>query len=174
MEPKMNELLLCSMNNKIFSQLSFFNNHMTKYIKKTAGLFVLFISLFASLGVAYGADNLQDYFNSVSVKVKATADPVQKREILDKGFQTVTNALTVVENLPVTTQSDRAGIERYKAVVQDKQDELNGKNGYARVSDGQLNAFSNYVVQNMEQADVVITISLVTLLLIIIIILLIV
>jgi hypothetical protein len=42
-----------------------------------------------------------------------------------------------------------------------------------RVSDGQLNNFSNYVVQDMEQADQVITISVVTLLLIIILIVLI-
>ena len=47
-----------------------------------------------------------------------------------------------------------------------------GSNGYERVSDAQLNAFSDYVVQNMEQADKTITISLVTALLIVIIIIL--
>ncbi|HSQ76746.1 MAG TPA: hypothetical protein VLT13_14380 [Bacteroidota bacterium] len=45
-------------------------------------------------------------------------------------------------------------------------------NGYAGVSDAQLNGFSEYVVQDMEQADQLITISLVTLLLIIILIVL--
>ena len=41
------------------------------------------------------------------------------------------------------------------------------------MEDGQLNDFSNYVVQDMEQADQVITISVVTLLLIVILIVLI-
>jgi hypothetical protein len=41
-----------------------------------------------------------------------------------------------------------------------------------RVPDEQLNAFSDYVVQDMEQADQIITISLVTLLLIVILIVL--
>ncbi len=62
----------------------------------------------------------------------------------------------------------RIGIDRFKAALQEKQDELAGSNGYVRVSDEQLNAFSDYVVQDMEQADQMITISVVTLLLIII------
>ncbi|MCB0287262.1 MAG: hypothetical protein KDE57_11445, partial [Calditrichaeota bacterium] len=59
-----------------------------------------------------------------------------------------------------------------KATLQDKQDELMGNNGYERVSDAQLNAFSDYVVQDMEQADKTISISLVSALLIVIIIIL--
>ncbi len=47
-----------------------------------------------------------------------------------------------------------------------------GSNGYERVADAQLNAFSDYVVQDMEQADKSITISLVAALLIVIIIIL--
>jgi hypothetical protein len=51
------------------------------------------------------------------------------------------------------------GIDHLKATLQDKQDELAGNNGYERISDEQLNGFSDYAVQNMEQADMVITIS---------------
>jgi hypothetical protein len=47
----------------------------------------------------------------------------------------------------------------YKATFQDKQDKLAGNNGYGRISDEQLNDFSDYVVQDMEQADMIITIS---------------
>lgn len=146
---------------------------MVKSIQYFAVLFVLFAALLVAQPPAFGANHLHDYFNSVSHDVKAARDPAQKREILERGFQTITNALTAVENLPVTPVGDRVGIERYKAVVQDKQDELNGNNGYARVPDGKINAYSNYVVQSMEQADFVITIGLVTLLLIVILILLI-
>jgi hypothetical protein len=47
-----------------------------------------------------------------------------------------------------------------------------GSNGYDRVADAQLNAFSDYVVQDMEQAERQITISLVSALLIVIILIL--
>jgi hypothetical protein len=52
--------------------------------------------------------------------------------------------------------------------------ELAGSSGYERVSDKDLNAFSDYVVQDMEQAAEMVTISLVALLLIIILVVLIV
>ena len=71
------------------------------------------------------------------------------------------------------SKNDVDGIDRLKATLQEKQDELAGSNGYARVPDEQLNSFAEYVVQDMEQADQVITISLVTLLLIVILIVLI-
>ncbi len=143
------------------------------HIPKFLGLFVVLASVTLCAGTASATGALQSYFNFVAIEVKATPDPAQKRKILDKGFQSVSGALTAVENLPVTPQTDRAGIERYKSVIQDKRDELNGKNGYTRVADGQLNAYSTYVVQNMEQAELVVTIGLVTLLLILLIILLI-
>jgi len=64
--------------------------------------------------------------------------------------------------------NDLAGIHQLRIALQEKQDELAGHNGYVRVSDERLNAFSDYVVQDMEQADQVITISLITLLLVLI------
>jgi hypothetical protein len=78
-------------------------------------------------------------------------------------------ALNRVQGSPLISSEDKAGIEHYKVILKDKQDELAGLNGYQRVPDAQLDAFANYVVQDMEQASQNITISLVTLLLIIII-----
>ena len=70
------------------------------------------------------------------------------------------------------SKGDRAGIDRLKVTLQERQNELVGTKGYDRVPDEQLNAFSDFVVQDMEQASRTITISLVTLLLIIIIVIL--
>jgi hypothetical protein len=123
---------------------------------------------------AEGKDGLQKYFNDAATKVKATNDPSEKRAILNESFQTMAKALNIVQNSPLISKDDRAGLERFRAALQAKQDELAGNNGYVRVADGQLNNFSNYVVQDMEQADQVITISVVTLILIIILIVLIV
>jgi hypothetical protein len=125
-------------------------------------------------GIAVGQDNLQKYFSDTACKVKATADPSQKRAILTERLENMSKALDKVESLPLISKDDRAGIDRYRAILQERQNELAGTNGYARVSDEQLNAFSDYVVQDMEQAAQTVTISLVALLLIIIIVILIV
>jgi len=123
---------------------------------------------------ATGKNDLQKYFSDVAVKVKATDNAVEKRQILDESFQTMTKALDMVQNSALIPNEDRASLAHFKAALQEKRDELAGKNGYVRISDRQLNDFSNYVVQDMEQAAETVTISLVTLLLIIILIILIV
>jgi len=136
--------------------------------------FRLFIIMFVMFyaGIAFGQDVLQKYLNDTSLKVKATTDPSQKREILNKSFEKMSKALDKVQSSPLVSKEDRAGIDLFKATLQEKLDELTGLNGYERVSDEQLDAFSDYAVQDMEQADRTVTISLVTLLLIIIIVIL--
>ncbi|RJP82263.1 MAG: hypothetical protein C4524_01080 [Candidatus Zixiibacteriota bacterium] len=134
-------------------------------------LFVTIIVLVVA-GNAMGQEKLQNYFNDTAEKVKATENPVQKRDLLDKSLQGMSRAVDQVESSVLISKEDRAGLDRLKVGLQDKQDELMGRNGYERVPDSQLNAFANYVVQDMEQADRTITISLVAALLIIIIIIL--
>ena len=136
--------------------------------------FIVMMFVLALPASAEGKDGLQKYFNDAATKVKATNDPSEKRAILNESFQTMAKALNIVQNSPLISKDDRVGLERFRVALQAKQDELVGNNGYVRVADGQLNNFSNYVVQDMEQADQVITISVVTLILIIILIVLIV
>jgi ABC-type transporter Mla subunit MlaD len=121
---------------------------------------------------AGGKDRIQTHFNDIASEVKATTDPAQKREILNQALQNMSKALDRVQNLPLTSKEDRASLNRFKTTLQEKQEELAGLNGYERVADAQLNAFSDYVVQDMEQAEKNITISLVAALLIVIIIIL--
>jgi len=140
-------------------------------LRLTVMAFVMMFAL-VHVGNALGQDNLQKYFNDTACKVKATADPSQKRAILNDGLQNMSKALNRVESLRLVSKDDRAGIDRLKVTLQERQNELAGNNGYDRVPDGRLNAFSDFVVQDMEQADRTITISVVTLLLIIIIVIL--
>lgn len=135
-------------------------------------MFVMMMLVMAYAGISFGQDGLQKYFNNASLKVKATTDPLQKREILNKSFEKMSKALDKVQGSPLISKDDRVGIALLKSTLQEKQDELAGLNGYERVSDVQLNAFSDYVVQDMEQATQTVTISLVALLLIIIIVIL--
>jgi hypothetical protein len=135
---------------------------------------LVMMCVLVQVGFAGGRDDLKKYFNDTSRKVKATTEAAQKREILGKSLQTMAKALDMVQSSPLVSKDDLAGIKRFKTAIKEKQDELVGTNGYDRVPDAQLNAFSDYVVQDMEQADKTITISLVTLLLIIIIVILVV
>ena len=132
---------------------------------------MMFVMAFA--GIAQGQDNIQKYFSDAASKVKAANDPSQKREILNTSFEKMSKALKTVQSSPLISKDDQAGIDRVKIILKDKQDELVGLNGYERVPDAQLNAFADYVVQDMEQARETVTISLVALLLIIIIVILI-
>jgi hypothetical protein len=122
---------------------------------------------------ADGNGTIKNYFSNTASKVKATTEPAQKREILDKSFKTMLKALDRVESSGLISKEDRTGFDSFKTALQEKQNELLGHNGYERISDAQLNAFSDYVVQDMEQAAETVTISVVAALLIVIIIILI-
>jgi hypothetical protein len=128
---------------------------------------IVMVFVLALPGIAGGKGELQKYFSDVASNVKATNNPAEKRAILNESFQTMSKALDIVRSSPLISKDEAVGIDRFKAALQEKQDELAGINGFVRVPDGQLNAFSNYVVQDMEQASPVITISVITLLLII-------
>lgn len=128
--------------------------------------FIIMMFVLAIPVNAGGKDKLQKYFSDAALKVKATENASEKRKILNESFQNMSKALDKVQNSGLISKDDRIGIDRFKAALREKQNELAGINGYERVSDEQLNNFSNYVVQDMEQAQMI-TISLVALLLII-------
>jgi hypothetical protein len=116
---------------------------------------------------ANGKGELQKHFNNVANKVKATENAVEKRAILENSFKDMSEALDKVQSSFLVSKEDQDGINKLKTTLKDNQDELAGINGYDRVPDSQLNNFSSYVVQNMEQADETVTISVVALVLII-------
>ena len=133
---------------------------------------IVVLCLLALPAIASGKGELQKYFSDAATKVKATENASEKRAILNESLQNMSEAMDIVQSSPFASNDDRIGIDRFKASLQEKQDELAGRNGFVRVSDQQLNAFSDYVVQDMEQADQIISISLITLLLILILVLL--
>ena len=139
--------------------------------RKAYGSILMMLAL-AIPAYAGGDGEIQKYFNDAANKAKAANNPSEKREILNESFNTMFKALDVAGSLPFISKDDSIGIVRFRATLKEKQDELAGRNGYVRVADTQLNSFSNYVVQSMEQADQVITISLVTLVIIVLLILL--
>ena len=138
----------------------------TRMLSVVTMMFVLLLAAQAD-----GKQQMKKYFADTAKKVKATEDVVEKRQILEDSFSKMTKALDVVARSASISDADRVGIERFKASLQEKQNELAGTNGFQPVSDSQLNSYSQYVVQEMEQAEMI-TISVVTLLLILIIVIL--
>jgi hypothetical protein len=123
-------------------------------------------------GSALGQDKVHSYLNETALKVRATDSPIAKRAILTKDLSNMTEALARAEKSSLTSAQDDVGLAHLRSMLQEKSDELAGSNGFERVPDLQLNAFATFVVQDMEQADRTVTMSLVTALLIVIIIIL--
>jgi uncharacterized membrane protein len=142
-------------------------------VTRTALRLIIMMGVLGCAGAAMGQDRVHNYFNDTALKVRATESPVQKREILNKSLSDMTKMIDTVKSSPLTSAQDDITLARFQATLQEKSDELAGINGFDRVPDDQLNAFSTYVIQDMEQARETITISLVVALLIIIIIILI-
>jgi len=133
---------------------------------------IVMIGALGCAGVALGQDRVHNYFNDTALKVKATESPVEKRVILSKSLGDMTQVIDAVKRAPLTSEQDDINLDRVRATLQEKSDELAGTNGFDPVPDDQLNAFSTYIVQDMEQADKTITVSLVVALLVVIIIIL--
>jgi hypothetical protein len=116
--------------------------------------FISFILVFAFTLTtnAGGKNELQKYLSDTAKKVKATDNPVEKRQILSESFESMSKALDQVQDSWLISVDDQAGIKMIKDKLQEKQYELAGTNG--------------------EQAAEMITISVVTLLLILIVVIL--
>jgi hypothetical protein len=122
------------------------------------------MSLLGLTAHADGKGDLQQYLKDTAHRVKSTNVAAEKRAILTGSMGTMTRVLDILHESPTLSGSDAIGIERLRTSLLDKQNQLAGTNGYDPVPDAKLNAFAEYIVQDTEQADQVITISLVTLL----------
>jgi hypothetical protein len=133
---------------------------------------LLFVAMFAFADVAQAQDELHKYFVEVATEAQAAETADAKRDILNRGLTRMNQALTQVQSSPAISAEDVDGIRQLQGSIQDKLDELNGAGDFQRVADSELDAFADYMVQDIEQAYRI-TISLVALLLIIIIVILI-
>lgn len=117
-------------------------------------------------------DRLKKHINKMVENVEQAETVTEKRDILNDSFDDLMTTFDKVSAMNRVPKSDKEAIADFRNTIQEKKDELNGENGYDKVPDAQLDEFANYVQQDIEQADRVVTISLTTALLIIIIILL--
>jgi len=111
---------------------------------------------------------LQKYINEIITEVKDAESPEEKRELLNDLFEDLQSAFTTAKSSPYVPEEDHKGIDELQSKITDRYYELNGLNGFEKVQDYNLNQFASFTLQDIEQADTVLTISLTTLLLIII------
>jgi hypothetical protein len=144
-----------------------------KHIRTTVLLTIL---VFAFQSVAFGKSydataKIKKEWNKVTEKVEQAETADAKRQILNEAFDDMITAFSQVENIAGISQEDQDNLAALRDKMQNHQHELNGTNGFDQVQNNQLNNFSNYVQQDLEQADTI-TLSLTAALLIVIILLL--
>jgi hypothetical protein len=111
---------------------------------------------------------LQKYINEIITEVKEAETPDEKREILNDLFEDLQSSFSAAKNSPYVPEEDHKGIDMLETKMRNRHNELNGLDGFEKVPDNKLNEFATFTLQDIEQADTIITISLTTLLLIII------
>ncbi len=118
-------------------------------------------------------DKLKAEINKMVENVEDAETAAEKREILNTSFDNLITTFDQVQSMERVPESDKKALADFKNNIQEKKNELNGMNGYEKVPASQLNDFAQFVQQDIEQADRIITISVTTALLIILILLLI-
>jgi hypothetical protein len=105
-------------------------------------------------------DQIKEYINDITIKIRQTEDPEAKREILNEALEKVIGSLDTLEDSRYISRKNRQALAELKAGLENKYDELNGLNGFQRVSDAEMDGFALYVLQDLEQARNYITMSL--------------
>lgn len=144
-------------------------------MRKLTTFFTLALMAISTTLIAQTNDahtKLKKHINDMVQKVEKAEDADQKRAILNSELDKMITAIDRVESMKAVPNEDKAGLADFKASLQEKHDELNGKGDFNGVRNNQLNNFANFIQQDFEQADRVVTLSLTTVLLIVIILLL--
>tara|TARA_R100001143_G_scaffold4167_1_gene7000 strand:+ start:28066 stop:28509 length:444 start_codon:yes stop_codon:yes gene_type:complete len=135
------------------------------------------ILLFAvqSIAVAQSTsmtETFKKHFNETVEQVHQTESADEKRAILNESFTKMITTLERIESEANLTEDETAQLVSFKNDISEKQSELNGLDGFDEIQDEDLDDFSNFSQDFVEQANRTITIGLTTALLILIILLL--
>lgn len=128
-----------------------------------------------SMAVAQSSDiteTFKKHFNETVQQVHETDNAEEKRVILNESFSKMIHAIDRIESRANLSEEESELLSAYKKDISEKQNELNGLDGFDEVQDEDLDDFSNFSQDFMEQANSTITIGVTTALLILIILLL--
>lgn len=139
----------------------------------TTSIFLIFAV--QSMAVAQSAnitETFKKHFNETVQAVQETENADDKRAILNESFNKMITAIDRIESLASLTEDESAKLKSYKLGLTEKLSELNGLDGFDEIMDEDLDEFSNFSQDFIEQANRTITIGVTTALLILIILLL--
>jgi len=117
-------------------------------------------------------ETFKKHFNETVQQVHQTDDADEKRTILNESFSKMITTLDRIESMANLNEDEIAQLNSFRIDITEKQNELNGLDGFDEVMDEDLDDFSNFSQDFMEQANRTITIGATTLVLILIILLL--
>lgn len=117
-------------------------------------------------------ETLKEHFNETVQSVYSTDNADEKRSVLDESFNKMITALDQIESRAALDEDQTNDLETYRFLLTEKLNELNGLDGFEEVKDEDLNDFTDYSQNIIEQANRTLTIGLGTALLIVIILLL--
>ena len=116
---------------------------------------------------------LKEHMNETVQLVKAADTADEKRSILNDSYANMLETVRVIEEKASLNEDETAQLALLKSEITDRSNQLNGLDGYEQISDEDLDDYSDFSQQSMEQANNrTITIGLTTALLIVIILLL--
>lgn len=118
------------------------------------------------------SETFKKHVNETVQKVQNTDNADEKRVILNESFTEMITAIDRIESLASLTEDESTILENYKLGIEEKLSELNGLDGYDDIADEELDEFSNFSQDFIEQANRTVTIGVTTALLILIILLL--
>lgn len=146
-----------------------------KSLKLLIYSFVLLFGLYTTVAAqsTHVTETFKKHFNATVEKVQAAENADDKRDILNDSFSRMLTAVERIESLEKLSREDLAKLDAFRRDIEDRKNELNGLRGFQRITDEDLDDFSSFSQQAIEQADRTVTISLTTVLLVIIILLLI-
>lgn len=139
----------------------------------TASIVLMFV--IQSVAVAQSAnisETFKEHFNETVQAVQDTENADEKRVILNESFNKMIVAIDRIESKANLTDDERANLASHKLGLSEKLSELNGLDGFDEIADEDLDDFSNFSQDFIEQANKTITIGVTTALLILIILLL--
>ena len=136
---------------------------------------IILIFAVQSMAVAQSAnitETFKKHFNETVQQVHDTEDADEKRLILNESFDKMIIAIDRIDSLANLSEDQIAQLHSYRLGIVEKQNELNGLDGFDEIMDEDLDDFSNFSQDFIEQANRTITIGVTTALLILIILLL--
>lgn len=134
-------------------------------------LLIMQVSAFAQAGNV--SETFKKHFNQTVQQVEEAESADEKRVILNNSFNKMIKAIDRIESAGNLSDEEKASLAALKSDITQKSDQLNGSNGFDAVSDVDLDDFSDYSQQEMEQAaNRTLTIGLGTALLVVLILLL--